>query len=166
MYFIKRLEIQFWAGCNVLIFWKSSVFCKNLIKTERGSILNGIFPCQRKRLKLRWRNTTLPLAGSQKWKRSIMYLNKVIGIMKSNLNLNILPMNAFLENCSELVYHSCIHNIFSNGILKYLVLYFIVYKWQWWDSNPCRVKDWCLKPAPWTARPHYLFFYGLSGTQS
>ena len=32
---------------------------------------------------------------------------------------------------------------------KYLI-------WQRWDSNPRPRKDWCLKPAPQTARPRYL----------
>ena len=27
-----------------------------------------------------------------------------------------------------------------------------------WDSNPRLLRDWCLKPAPWTARPSNLVF--------
>ena len=27
-----------------------------------------------------------------------------------------------------------------------------------WDSNPRLLRDWCLKPAPWTARPSNLKF--------
>ncbi len=34
-----------------------------------------------------------------------------------------------------------------------------------WDSNPRLLRDWCLKPAPWTARPSNLKFradvYGI-----
>ena len=26
-------------------------------------------------------------------------------------------------------------------------------RWLEWDSNPRLLRDWCLKPAPWTARP-------------
>ena len=32
------------------------------------------------------------------------------------------------------------------------------YFWQRWDSNPRPRRDWCLKPAPWTARPRYLLY--------
>ena len=30
--------------------------------------------------------------------------------------------------------------------------------WQRWDSNPRLRGDWCLKPAPWTARPRYRVY--------
>ena len=37
-----------------------------------------------------------------------------------------------------------------------------------WDSNPRLLRDWCLKPAPWTARPSNLKFradvYGIPNT--
>ena len=35
--------------------------------------------------------------------------------------------------------------------------------WQRWDSNPRLRRDWCLKPAPQTARPRYLLKCAWSG---
>ena len=56
-------------------------------------------------------------------------------------NLNLFSYKYFVNRISV--------NEVRNGALTTL--------WQRWDSNPRPRRDWCLKPAPWTARPRYRY---------